>query len=148
MEIERKFLVKKLPESYAAYPRQRIEQAYLCVSPVVRIRRSNDAYYLTYKGAGLMVREEVNLPLTEESYRHLLTKADGCVVAKDRFCIPYEGHTIELDVFDAPFAPLVVAEVEFATEAEALTFRAPDWFGEEVTQNPAYTNAALSRRCV
>ena len=146
MEIERKFLVKELPEGCASYPRQRIEQAYLCVSPVVRIRRSNDAYYLTYKGSGLMVREEVNLPLTEASYRHLLAKADGNVIAKDRFFIPYRTHTIELDVFAPPFAPLVVAEVEFSTEAEALAFVAPEWFGEEVTHDPAYTNAALSRK--
>ena len=146
MEIERKFLVSGLPEDYEKCPRHRIEQAYLCVSPVVRIRRSNDAYYLTYKGAGLLVREEANLSLTEESYRHLLTKADGNVIAKDRYCIPYEKYTIELDVFDPPFAPLVVAEVEFATEEEAMAFCPPAWFGTEVTYDPAYTNAALSRK--
>lgn len=146
MEIERKFLVKELPAEYTSYPSQLIEQAYLCVSPVVRIRRSNDAYYLTYKGSGLMVREEVNLPLTEASYRHLLAKADGNVISKERFCIPYRTHTIELDVFAPPFAPLVVAEVEFSTEEEALAFEAPEWFGGEVTHDPAYTNAFLSRK--
>ena len=146
MEIERKFLVKELPVAYNTYPRQHIEQAYLCVSPVVRIRRSDDAYYLTYKGSGLMVREEVELPLTEESYHHLLKKADGNVISKERYCIPYQSHTIELDVFAAPFAPLVVAEVEFSTEEDALAFRVPEWFGEEVTHDPAYTNAALSRK--
>ena len=146
MEIERKFLVKELPAEYTSYPRQLIEQAYLCVSPVIRIRRSNDAYYLTYKGSGLMVREEVNLPLTRESYHHLLAKADGNVISKERFCIPYRTHTIELDVFAPPFAPLVVAEVEFSTEEEALAFDIPEWFGEEVTHDPAYTNASLSRK--
>ena len=146
MEIERKFLIKELPEGYASYPVQHIEQAYLCVSPVVRIRRSNDAYYLTCKGSGLMVREEVELLLTEESYHHLLKKADGNVIAKERYCIPYQTHTIELDVFAPPFAPLIVAEVEFSTEEEALAFQAPEWFGEEVTHDPAYTNAALSRK--
>lgn len=146
MEIERKFLVKELPAGYASYPRQHIEQAYLCVSPVVRIRRSNEAYFLTYKGSGLMVREEVNLPLTEESYQHLLTKADGNVIAKERYCIPHQGYTIELDVFAPPFAPLVVAEVEFSTETEAVEFKSPEWFGEEVTHDPAYTNASLSRK--
>ena len=39
MEIERKFLIKKenLPENLASYPCHRIEQGYLCTSPVVRI---------------------------------------------------------------------------------------------------------------
>lgn len=146
MEIERKFLISALPEDYEKYPKHRIEQAYLCVSPVVRVRRSDDRYYLTYKGKGLLVREEADLPLTEESYRHLLAKADGNIIAKDRYCIPYGGYTIELDVFDAPFAPLVVAEVEFPTEEEALDFCPPAWFGAEVTYDPSYTNAALSRK--
>ena len=64
MEIERKFKVRQLPEQLEQYPRQRIEQAYLCTEPVVRVRRSNDDYYLTYKGTGLLAREEYNLPLT------------------------------------------------------------------------------------
>ena len=51
MEIERKFLVKKenLPENLEQYPCKVIEQGYLCTEPVVRIRKSNDNYYLTYK---------------------------------------------------------------------------------------------------
>ena len=146
MEIERKYLIQRLPEGYQSHPKQRIEQAYLCVSPVVRIRRSNDDYYLTYKGTGLLVREEANLPLTAESYHHLLEKVDGNVIAKDRYCIDYGTYTIELDVFDPPFAPLVVAEVEFETEEEAMRFQPPEWFGEEVTFDPTYTNAALSRQ--
>ena len=44
MEIERKFKVRQLPEQLEQYPRQRIEQAYLCTEPVIRVRRSNDDY--------------------------------------------------------------------------------------------------------
>ena len=146
MEIERKFLVSNIPKDLNQYPVHRIEQAYLCTEPVLRIRRKDDVYILTYKGAGFLVREEHEFPLTEEAYRHLLEKADGNRIAKDRYCIPYLGYTIELDVFDAPFAPLVLAEVEFSTEEEANNFTPPDWFGEEVTYDPSYTNAAMSRR--
>ena len=49
MEIERKFTVKKLPENLENYEKKELEQAYLCTNPVVRIRRSNEEYYLTYK---------------------------------------------------------------------------------------------------
>ncbi len=49
MEIERKFLVKQIPEVYIIFPCRQIEQAYLNTDPVVRIRRDNDDYYLTYK---------------------------------------------------------------------------------------------------
>lgn len=90
MEIERKYLVKTLPDHLDQYESKKIAQGYLCTEPVVRIRRSNDDYYLTYKGDGLMVREEYNLPLTKESYGHLLPKIDGLLIAKTRYLIPFK----------------------------------------------------------
>ena len=49
MEIERKYLIEKeqLPENLSDYPFHRIEQGYLCTSPVVRIRRQDNEYFLT-----------------------------------------------------------------------------------------------------
>lgn len=145
MEIERKFIVEQMPGDLDRCPHRRIEQAYLCTSPVVRVRQSGAEFWLTCKGDGLMVRQEFELPLTEEAYRHLRSKADGLAIAKERYCIPLGERTIELDVFDAPFTPLVIAEVEFPTEEEALAFQPPAWFGREVTFDPAYTNAGLSK---
>ena len=145
MEIERKFIVEQMPADLERYPHRRIEQAYLCTEPVVRVRQGGEEFWLTCKGEGLMARQEFELPLTEETYRHLCAKADGLPIAKERYYIPLGEHTIELDVFDAPFAPLVIAEVEFSAEEEALAFRPPVWFGREVTFDPAYTNASLSK---
>lgn len=146
MEIERKFLVRRLPDGLERYPHSRIEQAYLCTRPVVRVRRYREEFRLTCKGDGLLSREELELPLTEETYRKLLAKADGTVIEKERYRIPWEGHVIELDVFGGALAPLVFAEVEFATEGSAREFCPPDWFGREVTWEPEYSNAALSER--
>ena len=39
MEIERKFLVKQIPEGCTSFPCRQIEQAYLNTDPVVRVRR-------------------------------------------------------------------------------------------------------------
>ena len=39
-----------------------------------------------------------------------------------------------------------MAEVELPTEAEAAAFQPPAWFGQEVTYDPAYTNARLSQK--
>ena len=72
MEIERKFLINYLPESIESSKYHIIEQAYLNTSPVVRIRREDNSFYLTYKGGGKMAREEYNLPLDEKSDYHLL----------------------------------------------------------------------------
>lgn len=147
MEIERKYLIPKLPSNYEAYPHTELEQGYLCTEPVVRIRKSGESYTLTYKGLGFMVREEYNLPLTKEAYEHLRPKADGILIHKIRYRIPYqETYTIELDVFLDVLAPLVMAEVEFATEDEANRFVPPDWFGEDVTFSPEYHNSELSQK--
>lgn len=145
MEIERKFLVKKLPEDLQSYPKRQIEQAYLCTEPVVRVRCYGDEFWLTCKGKGFLTREEFELPLSEEAYRHLLGKADGMVIRKTRWRIPWEGYTIELDVFDGALAPLILAEVEFPTEEAARTFTPPAWFGRDVTWETEYSNSSLSR---
>ena len=148
MEIERKFLVKELPEDLETYPHEQIEQGYLCTDPVVRVRKEGDCYTLTYKGRGLMKREEVNLPLTEEGYLHLIAKADGKIIAKTRYRIPYLSYTIELDLFEnvqiEKGEDLIMAEVEFPTIEEANAFEAPSWFGADVTEDVRYHNSRMS----
>lgn len=147
MEIERKYLIDQLPADLASYPCKVIEQGYLCTEPVVRIRRSNDKYTLTYKGSGLMVREEYNLPLTAEAFAHLKNKIDGRLIIKRRYLIPLaDKYTIELDVFEGDLAPLQLAEVEFETEEEANSFIPPEWFGEDVTFSTDYHNSTLSQK--
>ena len=120
MEIERKYLLDQPPAGYDSHPSRAIEQAYLCTEPVVRVRKEDDSYYLTYKGKGLMAREEYNLPLTREAYLHLLSKADGNVLTKRRYLIPLEGTelTVELDVFSGKFQGLVLAEGVVLEEPE------------------------------
>lgn len=145
MEIERKFLIKELPMSLDNHPVRQLEQGYLCTAPVVRIRRDNDKYELTYKGKGCMVREEHNLPLTKEAYEHLREKIDGRLIVKKRYMIPFQTHTIELDVFEGDLAPLILAEVEFPTEEDAKNFIPPEWFAEDVTFSKLYHNSFLSQ---
>jgi len=146
MEIERKYLISSLPADIESYPCRIIEQGYLSTEPVVRIRRDNDDYLLTYKSKGLMVREEYNLPLTKESYEHLKTKIDGQLIRKHRYMIPLDDVlTIELDFFDGDLAPLILAEVEFPTEEMANHFVPPTWFGEDVTYSTDYHNSRLSQ---
>lgn len=147
MEIERKYRIDQLPEQLEQYPCRYLEQGYLNTDPVVRIRRADDTYTLTYKGKGLMVREEYNLPLNRDAFLHLKEKIDGILIQKRRYLIPLEpDYTIELDVFEGELAPLVLAEVEFETEEEANAFVPPEWFGEDVTFSGIYQNSRLSQK--
>jgi CYTH domain-containing protein len=47
MEIERKYLVTQLPDNLDQFRHLEIEQAYLCTSPTLRIRRMGDSHILT-----------------------------------------------------------------------------------------------------
>ena len=145
MEIERKYLIRRLPENLSQYQCKKIAQGYICTSPVVRIRKSDDEYYLTYKGKGLMAREEYNLPLTQEGYEHMLSKIDGRLIEKSRYLIPLDGKlTAELDIFEGDLAPLIIVEVEFDSLDAANSFIPPEWFGEDVTESRKYHNSNLA----
>ncbi len=147
MEIEKKFIPKEIPKDLTQFEHHKIEQAYLNTAPVVRIRKQDDEYYLTYKGGGMMAREEYNLPLNAESYQHLQKKADGNIITKTRYLIPInDGNlTAELDIFEDKFSGMLLVEVEFDSVEQADAFQKPDWFGEEVTHDKMYHNSYLSK---
>ena len=171
VEIERKFLVKEFPDDLNKYPFHQIEQAYLNVSPAVRVRREDDTYYMTYKGLkgsaqARIGQTEYNMPLTKEAYEHLSSKADGNIITKKRYLIPLNDDAfdedileanselksavqnrsikIELDVFEGVFAGRILAEVEFPTEEAALVYHPAEWFSQDVTGDPQYSNAHMS----
>lgn len=158
MEIERKFLVDEIPLNMEKYEAVHMEQAYVSVKPVIRVRRAGGSFILTVKSKGLLSRQEFELELTSDEYEALKVKAEGNVIEKHRYRIPVcdtdgtcgslevdSGLVIELDVFDGAFRGLVYAEVEFPDEDTARAFAAPRWFGRDVTESGIYQNSALSR---
>lgn len=146
IEIERKFLVKEIPDKLDTFERIDMTQGYLNTNPVVRIRKENDDYVLTYKGSGLLSRSEYNLPLDEESFNHLIKKCDGIIISKSRYKIPLKNNLIaELDIFKGDLDSLNLVEVEFNSVEEADNFIPPEWFGEDVTTDGRYHNSYISK---
>lgn len=152
MEIEQKYQVSEMPD-VSDCEKLEMEQGYLCTDPVVRIRKSNERFILTYKSkAGIessdiaaQINQEVELPLTEQAYLHLRDKVDGYLISKTRYKIPLsDGHVGELDVFHGRLDGLVFVEVEFETEEEIESFQPPEWFGENVSRDRRYSNSFLS----
>lgn len=154
MEIEQKYLIAKMPENLDSYKKKEIEQAYLCKNPIVRIRKSNEDYILTYKSKfgiegkadrASKVCNEVEMQLNEEGYLHLRKKADGKIISKTRYLVPLEdGHIAEVDIFHGYLEGLKFLEVEFKSEEEAENFNPPEWFGENVSLDKRYSNNYLS----
>lgn len=154
MEIEKKFLLKWIPENLSQYECKEIEQGYLCRNPIVRIRKSNNDYIMTYKskfgleekrGGDTCISNEVEVMLNQEGYEHLKQKVDNHLIKKKRYIIPLSDDLkAELDLFEGQLKGLVFAEVEFASEEQAKQFSPPDWFSEDVSSDQRYSNSYLS----
>ena len=153
MEIERKYTVKYIPDLTQNCTKLEIEQGYLCRDPVVRIRKCNDDYILTYKNkqktsavdGNPLINEEIEMPLNEKAFKHLKKKKDGHIIKKTRYVIPLDnGLKAELDVFHGRLEGLVFVEVEFPDLETAEAFTAPEWFVQDVTSDKRYSNGHLS----
>lgn len=145
-EIERKFLIKNLPENLENFTHYEIRQGYISTDPTIRLRQQDDKYILTVKSAGLMKKQEYELNLTEEQFNRLWKKTEGNTIEKTRYVIPLnDGLKAELDVYKGFLSGFMNVEVEFASTKEAILFDIPDWFGQEVTQDPRYSNSSLAK---
>ena len=147
-EIERKFLVKDdfMQESVKSI---HIAQGYLSSVPerTVRVRIQGESGFLTIKGesrgsGATRCEWETAIPLSDA--KELLTLCEPGIIDKTRYIIPAaNGRLWEVDQFHGDNDGLIVAEIELGSEQE--TFDKPAWLGEEVTGDPRYYNAALTK---
>ncbi len=144
MEIEKKFLINQSMIQLEEYPFETIAQGYICTDPVIRIRKKDEYYFITYKSSGMMVRQEFEEMISEEQYKGLKKKIDFNLIKKRRYLVPISKKlTAEVDVFEHHLEGLIMAEVEFSTEEKANAFTPPPWFNQEVTFNPTFHNSHL-----
>lgn len=146
-EIERKFLLKQLPPHFAEMRSASIEQGYLALEPhgnQVRLRKKGEALSLTVKSGNGLVRAEHEIALTPEQFHELWPLTAGRRLIKRRSEVQYAGRVIEIDVYGGGNAGLVVAEVEFDSVQAAHAFLPPDWFAEDVSDRPEYSNRNLA----
>jgi adenylate cyclase len=146
-EIERKFLVRKLPADLASYPSTEISQGYLVSLDdglQVRLRKKSEQYSLTYKRGLGNVREEREVALTAEQFATLWPATEGKRLIKTRYEIPFGDRVVEIDLYGGKHDGLVVAEVEFDDEESAIDFQPPEWLGDDVTGDPRYSNQLLA----
>lgn len=148
VEIERKFLVERVPEAALEWPGERISQGYVAIADdvEVRLRRRGGRCLETVKRGSGLRRVELEVELSGEQLETLWPATEGRRVVKTRRVGEVDGVRVELDVFEGDLDGLVVAEVEFASLDAARSFRPPTWFGREVTDDPRYANRALALR--
>jgi len=153
LEIERVYLLDRLPELPPGAVAIKIEQGYLPdgddVTVEGRVRRktlpdgTRKHVHTIKKGLGL-VREETERELTPEEFEPLWEQTAGRRILKTRYLVEVGAHTWEVDAFED--RELVMAEVELSRADEAVEL--PAWLAprvqREVTEDPRYRNYALA----
>ena len=150
VEIERKYLLRALPDVAQEIPPLKIRQGYLPGSRLLeRVRevQTSDGpiWYRSVKSGAGISRIELEDETSREVFEAMWPLTEGKRVLKRRYRIP-EGDLIwEIDQFTD--RDLVLAEVELQS-AEAKV-EPPAWLAphvvSEVTDDPAYTNFSLAR---
>src|SRR5439155_17767099 len=146
-EIERKFLLKRLPENLKRAQHYIIAQGYLATEPAgrqVRLRKKGKTASLTFKVGRGGSREEREIKLSPKQFAALWPATAGRRLRKLRYEIPWKDLLIEVDTYRGRHSGLVVAEVEFPNRTACRKFRPPAWFGREVTGEKRYSNVRLA----
>lgn len=147
-EIERKFLVRGDFKSQA-FRSERITQGYLSSVPerTVRMRIKGNEGFITIKGlsnASGLTRYEWEKEIPVDEARELLQLSEPGMIDKTRYLIQVGKHVFEVDEFYGENEGLILAEIELQSEDEP--FEKPEWLGKEVTGDPRYYNAMLSKK--
>ena len=148
-EMERKFLLRRLPKDWKHHRSMRIVQGYFSVAGKeleIRLRHKGARYFLTIKSGQGRRRSEEEIPISAAQFRALWPFTGRAHVAKRRYEIPCRGHTVDMDVYKGPLHGLKTAEIEFDSERESHSFQPPSWLGREITGVRRYANQQLARR--
>lgn len=147
LEIERKFLVKHPPSWYEQFPHKEIMQWYFSdptTGKGIRVRKIGDEYKVTRKKWHGLIRDEIEVTISNEEFNDLRFKVENHFIEKTRYYIPYEWLTIELDVYKN-LQGLITAEVEFKTKRNAKKFILPEWFADELTMIREAANSYIAK---
>jgi adenylate cyclase len=149
-EIERKFLIKRLPVQILHSRHFQLRQGYLANEARgrhVRLRKKGKTMSLTFKASRgrSPSREEHEIRLSAKQFATLWPATKGRRLSKTRYEIPWKKLKIEVDIYHGRNHGLMVAEVEFSDHASRRKFKPPRWFGREVTGEKRYSNVRLAR---
>jgi adenylate cyclase len=147
-EIERKFIIQSIPFPLDHQFFEDIRQGYLVTSEKgdeVRVRQRGDHCFLTVKKGEGFERYEMEIEISRDQFEKLYGATADERLEKKRYIIKDHGFNIELDIFEGRLKGLMVAEVEFRSPDEGKAYRAPDWFGREVTEDKRFANRNLAK---
>ncbi|ASA25911.1 CYTH domain-containing protein [Paenibacillus donghaensis] len=155
MEIERKFLLPEYPQqlinegALRIITRHSIDQTYLAIDggQELRVRKITDldtgeiTFTHTFKDGKGISREEIEYGISAGLYNQMIEAVKAIPLVKERITGEWNGVTVEIDLYTQ--LELSVLEVEFESLEAAVSFVAPEWFGEDVSTERQYSNKTV-----
>jgi CYTH domain-containing protein len=152
-ELERRFVVPRLPEGSAQDRGWRITDRYI-TDTHLRLRRmepihgGETIFKLGQKQAPSppdFARTTItNIYLSPSEYG-VLAQLDALELHKRRHAIEHSGRILSVDVFEAHLTGLVLAEIGFVSSEEmSQPLDLPAWVTHEVSDDIRFTGAALA----
>jgi CYTH domain-containing protein len=83
---------------------------------------------------------EYQIPVTDATFMYHKTTS---FLNKKRFDIEFMGYPMSVDYYPNG---MVVVEVEFKHIGQLKSFVKPRWFGEDISNNPMYSNITLAKQ--
>ncbi|MBN1263127.1 MAG: hypothetical protein JW991_02100 [Candidatus Pacebacteria bacterium] len=134
-EIERKFLIKKMPDlsgfEPVAYERYYLYRNSTCE---LRVQKKGSKYEIERKEmVNPLTAKKTKLTISKGEFERL-KKIGGKAILREGFFLSSDPD-ISIKIYHGRHEGLKKVEVEFKSEEEAKAFKVPDWFGEEITDS-------------
>jgi len=149
IELEKTYLIKKLPLDLENFPHKEIIDMYVpaqAVHPALRLRKKGDKFEMTKKqpihGTDSSEQEEHTIKLNREEFDSLI-RSGGKKARKIRYEYIHNGIKAEIDVFKDGLTGLVLVDFEFADPKKKNSFKMPDFCLADVTQDKTFAGGML-----
>ena len=148
MEIERKFIVKTLPDLSSIQPLKyeryfvKLEEGYQ-----ERVQRRGDKYEFEIKKlvptvGNISHHEKTRRQITQEEFDRFKIGKENLGIIRNSYKIS-EHPDLSIKIYHGRFEGLVRAEIEFQSEEEAKNYVPEEWMGEEITNSPLGMDSRL-----
>lgn len=153
IELEKTYLVKKLPENLKDCEFKEIIDVYIPKSSEhskLRLRKNGDKFEMTKKepvdDKDSSHQKEQTIILTKTEF-DALNELEGKRVRKIRYCYNYNNQIAEVDMFQDLLKGLVVVDFEFEIMEEKDNFKMPDFCLADVTQELFIAGGVICGKC-
>lgn len=141
MEIERKFLVKNIPDLSNITP-IRYERYYLKRGDGIeeRIQKKGEIFeYEIKKEVSKLERTANKKIITEEEFDKLKQNSSESIL-RDSYKL---SNNLSIKIYHGRFEGLIRAEIEFETVELAKVYQSESWMGDEITDSPLGRDSKL-----